>query len=296
MSSPTKTRFAAAFLLSGIAIAWTGAAHAVECKTDADCPSGFQCEKGVSVPGCAGGQDCPDAAPIVEETGYCEKAPISCQADTDCPQFMKCSASASDSPCWIDSTGDGGCAEPDPNPPKYCAYAPIACTADGECPEGFACTEETDCAVAPCPAGQECPVPPDCQSSKFCGPKEISCQADSECPKDWTCVEMYEPCAVDSTSPAPGAAGAAGAAAEDLPCENTVSKKLCSPPGFPGVGDYKESAAQDTSGTTNTGSSPAPEDSGGGCQLASGPASSGLAGAWLMAAAALIPFRRRRSR
>lgn len=292
------SHLAAALLASGITLAWTTAASATECKSDADCPSGYQCEKGVSMPGCAPGQDCSDAGPIESETGSCEKAPIACQTDADCPAYLKCTSSG-DTVCWQDSTGDGGCEEPDPNAPKYCQYEPITCDSDAACPEGFACTEVSACPSIDCVPGSECPEPT-CQTSKYCAPKEIVCAADTDCPAEWTCMTMTEDCATTPTEPEPDLPGEPDSPApadqpSDSDCQPTT-RSLCVPPGFSGVGEYEKAVAEDSqSGAQNAAASGGgdSDDSGVGCSLVTVPAGSALASGWLAVAIALLAGRRR---
>lgn len=86
------------------------------------------------------------------------------------------------------------------------AQAQSSCDSDADCSKGLQCAVVggSDCAVAPCPEGAECPIPPDCERSemKACVPG-ASCESDADCGADMVCFEQtYQECR-DSEPPCP---------------------------------------------------------------------------------------------
>lgn len=130
-----------------------------ECEADADCADGFEC---VAQEVCYGmGTSC--ACP--EIVCACETCPDGEECEPcECPEVPPCDCD--DEEEYVEECETLG---------AYCVPQQITCEDDEGCPEGWECLDfpddcvcpMCDCAVPPCPEGEECPEP-DCD----CGPCE----------------------------------------------------------------------------------------------------------------------------
>ncbi len=164
------------------ALAFTGwassAAAQSSCSKNEECETGYHCVKGASSPGCDAGPDseCTPQDAVLDEVGYCEKAPVPCTNDEQCGEYLTCESSNS-GVCWSGPDGEG-CSEPDPDAPKYCGFTTASCTNDDDCPREFECVEQTyDVGCFDCEP----------TTVRACQPRTITCEESSECPSDWSC-------------------------------------------------------------------------------------------------------------
>lgn len=213
------------------------------CASDADCASGQTCQKGMyvnpcAVPPVAPGEepvDTPacDSTPQEAETGRCITPPTPCSSDADCEEYLSCVAT-SDGVCWMDSNGNTGCDEPDPNAPKYCGVASVACDSNSECPREFECVETpTACPAIDCAEdAPDCKIACEPSGVHACQPKKIECADDSACPSDWRCVgNVIETCSGGGSGTGGGVDGAPGEPGTSTPSDPGAPAPTTGPAG-----------------------------------------------------------------
>ncbi len=190
------------------------------CQDDSDCEENFSCRKnamGISMVGCAAGEDCADQKPVelTPTYGRCRAEPIVCEDDSDCPSPLYCE-SPDMGECSISSDGESSCPE---EMVKICSYQPVECDTDDDCESGYECVEagtDEECSPAdadvpiddpgerPVPdeacVGEDCPVPAEpepmpeiectTRTINICFPARVDCQDDDDCQEGESCFDF----------------------------------------------------------------------------------------------------------
>jgi MYXO-CTERM domain-containing protein len=153
MTAPRFLPASLAVLASGAVVLLGGAAHALTCAANSDCPKNFSCTvtmmSACPAIACAPGQDCPVCTP----TEIHECMPNPCTANADCADGMVCVSETHEScppTAAFDCAPGTNC--PPPPAPEPCTTTTVTgcvpqylvpCTTDVSCGVGFTCVPDT---------------------------------------------------------------------------------------------------------------------------------------------------------